>query len=190
MELSPVDNTLVTIGEITGVHGIQGNLKVRSYAQSMSLFRREEGITLLSPEGGAQQATVHWLKPHGRGLLMALKGLDNRTGAQRLVGMRICIPRRCLPKLEADTYYWTDLVGCEVHTREKAFLGKVDAIIATGGNDVLVVRDRRNGARQEVLIPTLADIVVGIDLAAKRLTVELPEGLDPQGESNSGASCS
>ncbi|MGB5984644.1 MAG: ribosome maturation factor RimM [Desulfobacterales bacterium] len=180
-------HTLVTIGKVSGVHGIRGSLKVVSYAQSLSLFRVAEGITLHSPRDQVRRAAVTGVKHHGRGVLMTLEGVVDRTQAQALVGTLICIERRHLPELEADTYYWADLIGCEVHSPEAIYLGRVDSIIAAGGNDVLVVRDVRNGDRREVLVPMVADMVVGVDLAAGQLTVKLPEGLCAATDPGSGA---
>jgi len=172
-----MDQPLVAIGKITGVHGIRGNLKVLSYAESLELFSLEGGVKLQTPRGGVQRTTITSVKPHGRRLLITVKGVTDRNQAEALVGYLICIERRHLPALEADAYYWTDLIGCDVETCSARYLGRVKNIIATGGNDVLVVQNPDNGEHTEILIPIVISVIKGVDLAARRLTVDLPQGL-------------
>jgi 16S rRNA processing protein RimM len=75
--------------------------------------------------------------------------------------------------LKEDEYYLYQIVGLEVWTNEGKFLGCVDEILFTGGNDVYVVRD----GDQEVLIPAISDVVKEVDISEGRLTVQLMEGL-------------
>jgi 16S rRNA processing protein RimM len=77
------------------------------------------------------------------------------------------------PPLDAGEYYWSDLVGMSVHTTNGECLGTIQHIFPTGSNDVYVVRD---GSR-ETLVPALAWVVVKVDVEAKAMTVDLPEGL-------------
>jgi 16S rRNA processing protein RimM len=101
------------------------------------------------------------------------KGIDNRDQAKELIGAQLFIPQSDLPELDEDTYYWHDLIGIKVYATTGDFLGRIESIIETGSNDVYVVK--RND--REVLIPALETVVLDIDLAHKRMKVDLPEGL-------------
>jgi 16S rRNA processing protein RimM len=65
------------------------------------------------------------------------------------------------------------LDGCAVQTEEGETLGLLRDVFSNGANDIFVVR----GAAREYLIPALKTVVMGVDLAARRITVRLPAGL-------------
>ncbi len=72
-----------------------------------------------------------------------------------------------------NTWLVEDLVGCEVVTIEGELLGHFTSVIKTGGNDVFMIGQ----GLSEILIPALKDVVLRVDLEAKRITVKLPAGL-------------
>jgi 16S rRNA processing protein RimM len=163
----------VIVGEIVGVHGIKGANKIRSYAESLSLFK--PGGSILVRENGGQQKirTIKWVKPHTGTALISFKGVNERSQAEALIGAELFIPKAELPELEEDTHFWFDLIGMAVYTTEDKYLGRIESIIETGSNDVYVVQDHK----KEVLIPALESVVVDVDVKAKRMSVELPQGL-------------
>ena len=161
------------MGEIVGVHGLHGALKIRSYADSPALFEAGQKFYLESPDGHVQTRSVVWAKPHGKGLLLAIEGVTDREAAEGLIGSRLAVERATLPDLEEGTFYWFELIGMSVYTRQDQYLGVVENIIPTGSNDVYVVRD----GQSEVLVPALASVVQLIDTNQRRMEVDLPEGL-------------
>lgn len=72
-----------------------------------------------------------------------------------------------------ETYLVRDLAGCEVVTDEGESLGSLMDVLPTGANDVYVVGE----GKKEVLIPSLKEVVLSIDLENKKITVKLPKGL-------------
>jgi 16S rRNA processing protein RimM len=170
-------HTLV-IGEVVGIHGIRGVIKVRSYAESPDIFLPDTQVFLGGAQGEKTCYTIQWAKPHKKGLLMALDGITECSRAEALVGALVYIDTAVLPELEKDTYYWFELIGMSVYTVGNDYLGKVESIIPTGSNDVLVVKDTAaKGPEYEVLIPALAAVVQSVDLDEKQIRVTLPEGL-------------
>jgi len=168
---SPGDTQLM--GEIVGVHGLRGALKIRSHADSPMLFEAGLQLFLESPDGHVQSCSVDWAKPHGKGVLMTIVGVADRETAEKLIGSRLLVDRAMLPDLEEGTYYWFELIGLSVYTPQGRYLGKLETIMPTGSNDVYVVRD--GGA--EILVPALASVVQVIDTDQRRMEVNLPEGL-------------
>jgi 16S rRNA processing protein RimM len=163
----------VLIGEIVGVHGLKGTSKIRSYADSLSLFK--PGRSILVRESGGQEKSreIQWIKPHTGTALISFKGIIERYQAQALVGAELFVPKEELPELEEDSHFWFDLIGMAVYTIEGNYLGRIESIIETGSNDVYVVQDDK----KEVLIPALESVVLDIDIKDKRMQVDLPEGL-------------
>lgn len=166
------DDTLL-IGEIVGVHGLRGVLKLRSHADSPALFEAGLRLQMDLPGGETATCTVAWAKPHGKGLLLALEGVAEREAAEALVGSRLRIAKAALPDLAEDTYYWFELIGLSVYTTQGRHLGTLEAVVPTGSNDVYVVRS----GDEEVLIPALASVVVTVDRVQGRMEVALPDGL-------------
>ena len=163
----------VLIGKIVGVHGMKGTIKLRSYAESLSLSLPGSSILVRDFHGREASYEINWVKPHTGTPLVSFKEITNRNQAKTLIGGELFIPQSELPDLDENTYYWFDLIGIEVYTKTKEFLGRIESIIETGSNDVYVVK--RN--EKEVLIPALESVVLQIDLAHKRMQVDLPEGL-------------
>jgi 16S rRNA processing protein RimM len=156
---------------------LNGTSRVYSYAESLSVFKPDSEIILRSPDGQEITYEINWVKPHTRGLLLALKGVSDRIQAEKLIGCELLIEKASLPEPEDGTYYWFDLIGLSVFTTEDKFLGRIESIITTGSNDVYVVKPPDGDEKDEVLIPALASVVVDIDLIRQKMQVDLPEGL-------------
>jgi 16S rRNA processing protein RimM len=163
----------VTIGRVAGAHGIQGGLKIRSFADSEETLAALGTVTLRLGDGEVATREVLWLKPHGKALfLMGLEGVSDRGQAEDLLGAEILIQRAQMPPLEDGNYYWCDLIGSAVYNDEQ-YIGTLESISPTGSNDVYVVTD----GEKETLVPALASVVREVDVNRKRMRVTLPEGL-------------
>ena len=155
------------------MHGIKGANKIRSFAESLSLFKPGGSILVREIGGQEKVRTIKWVKPHTGTALISFKGINERSQAEALIGAELFIPKAELPELEEDTHFWFDLIGMAVYTTKDEYLGRIESIIETGSNDVYVVQDHK----KEVLIPALESVVLDVDVKAKRMLVELPEGL-------------
>ncbi|MBT8049471.1 MAG: ribosome maturation factor RimM [Xanthomonadales bacterium] len=135
----------VLIGHISGVHGVKGWVKIHS------LTEPKEAIFEYQPwQVGEAREAVRILKgvKHGKHLIAQLKNIENRDQAESLVNQSIAVYRDQFPDLPAEEYYWTDLEGLSVKLEDETELGRVERMLATGANDVMVVRGEK-----ERLIP-------------------------------------
>lgn len=159
---------LVLLGKVVGVHGIRGELKLESYTDPRTQIFRYQPWRLRSASGETTIAGSRG-RAQGKGIVATLPGVDDRDAAAALIGSEIWVARSALPKSTPGEYYWTDLEGLEVVTLEGRALGVVSHLIATGANDVLVVKD----AERERLIPfILGQFVTGVDLECGRISVD------------------
>jgi len=163
----------VLIGKIVGVHGLKGTNKLKSYAESLSVFYPGQSILVCDNRNRETSVELNWVKSHTKTPLISFKGVTDRERAEALIGAELFIPETELPEVDEDTYYWFELIGIEVYTTQGDYLGRITSIFPTGSNDVYVVKDDK----QEVLIPALESVVLDIDLDLKRMRVDLPEGL-------------
>ena len=99
---------------------------------------------------------------------MQLKNCNDRDAAALLTGTEIGVYRSQLPVVESNDYYWSDLMGLQVVTSSGRVLGRVDHLIETGANDVMVVK----GA-QECLVPYIkGQVIESVDLEAGEIRVD------------------
>ncbi len=179
----------VILGRISGAHGVRGLLRVQPFSEDRDTLLAFK-TWMLNGAGSASGAGAgNWREvalisghAHGAQLLVKLSGIDDRDQAQRCRGSEIAVWRAQLPMLAEDEYYWSDLEGLAVVTREGVELGAVERVFATGANDVLVVTDpnvtgREGGSEQdperERLIPFLLDqVVLKVDLQAACIEVD------------------
>ncbi len=92
---------------------------------------------------------------HSKAVIAHLAGCDDRDQAATLVGCGIAVPRSDLPALASGQHYWTDLIGLDVVTLDGTSLGRLERLIETGANDVMIVHGER-----EWLIPYIKDQVI------------------------------
>jgi 16S rRNA processing protein RimM len=171
---SPAKHDVVLIARIIGVHGIKGNCKIRSYAESLTVFQPDSIVFVVTSTGQQKPYEISWVKPHARAALVSFKRVDTRVQAEALIGSDIFIEKRRLPEPEEGSYFWFDLIGLDVFGVDQKYLGRLESIIQTGSNDVYVVKNEDT----EILIPALEAVVQKIDLKNRRMQVDLPEGLD------------
>lgn len=115
-----------------------------------------------------QTATVAEGQVYNKGIIARLAACQDRDQAMEFLGADIAVDRQQLPPLPDGEYYWHDLIGLTVLNRDGVSLGQVDHLLATGANDVLVVKGDR-----ERLIPFLPErVILAVDLVERLLHVE------------------
>ncbi|OWY39767.1 ribosome maturation factor RimM [Xenophilus sp. AP218F] len=162
---------LVPMGFVRGAFGIKGWIKIHADTEyADGLF--DYPVWWLGKDGSWKPYTFENGAVQPKALAAKLEGVDDRDAAEALRGMQIAVPRSELPEAGEGEYYWNDLIGLEVVNQEGETLGKVDSLLETGANDVLVVK-RENG---QCLIPFVDRHVLQVSLAEGRILVDW--GLD------------
>ena len=159
----------VVVGMITGASGLAGAVKVEPLSDYPHRF--SPGSTLFLGDVPAKVTSSH---RSGRGLVVKLEHVSDRDQAAALRGAVLTVPPDDLQPLPEGSYYYYQIIGIDVWDEHEEYLGKVLEIIATGGNDVYVVRGAR---RKELLIPALADVLLEVAPDENRMVVRIPEGL-------------
>jgi 16S rRNA processing protein RimM len=132
----------------------------------------------LQMETGGSRSTVRiefFRRQHGR-FVLKLSGIDSIEDAEKIIGAELRIPEAELPAAEEGSFYTFHLRGCRVYAVEHGvddYIGDVTDIVDGGGTQLLQI----GSGKDETLIPFAESIVKKIDLAARRIEVELPEGL-------------
>ncbi len=127
----------------------------------------------LDPPG--TPVTLEAVRDHQERLLIKLRGVDSPEAAEALRGAVLSVDREHLPETEEGEYYFGDLMGCTViDSRNGQPIGVVANCVRYGGPVLLEVD---LPGKPPVLIPFVNAICHTVDLEAKRILAELPEGL-------------
>lgn len=165
---------LVYVGRVVRARGVAGEIEVEPSGATVEGLDEGARLFLEKEEGGRPRLfRLGALRKLGARLGLKLHGVDTRESARSLAGASIMIEPEALAELPEGQYYHYEIIGMKVVDAGGAELGRVAEVIETGGADVYVVRD---GERQ-LLLPATDEVVVGIDLEAARMTVNVPPGL-------------
>ncbi len=159
----------ILIGRVSGLYGVKGWVKIHSYTRPLeNIFSYNPW--LLSGKGKTRVLRVLDGKIHGKGLLARFEGLDDRDAVIPLLNSNIEIERSQLPDASPGEYYWSDLIGLQVHNRADETLGRVTGLLETGSSDVLQVLGE-SGVRY--LIPFVQGVYIDeLDLQAGSMRVD------------------
>lgn len=157
----------VIVGRVGTAFGVKGWLKIHSFTEpSENILKYNPWM--LKQRGIWQAIEVAETAEQGTQLVIRFKNCFDRDVAQLYTNAEIAVEREQLPKLADNEYYWTDLEGLKVTNKAGVILGTIEYILATGSNDVLVVKGDK-----QYLIPFLLDqFVLNIDLANKNMLVD------------------
>ena len=160
----------VTIGQILAPWGVKGKLKIEVVTDFPQRFAPAAKVYV-----NRQPMTIDSTECHKGKLIIKLNQIDTIEAAQRLRGQPIEIHHSQLYPLPEEQYYHFQIIGLEVWTTRGELLGKVTEILTAESNDNYVV----SGAKGEILIPAIDDVVKSVDLDSRRITIEPIEGLLP-----------
>jgi 16S rRNA processing protein RimM len=158
---------LVVMGRIIAPFGVKGWVKIQPLteaAKNLLAYSR----WWLGRGAEWRECEVAEGKVHSEDLVVArLEGCADRDAAVAFRGSDIAVPRSQLPKARPGEYYWADLIGLSVVNTAAQVLGRIEGVMQTGANDVLIVQGER-----ERLIPFIADVIREVDLAAGVVRVD------------------
>lgn len=164
---------LIPAGKINGAFGIKGWVKIFSHTsprenifnyKTLYLKRKDESLVVKILEGKIQ----------GKKLIVRLSDVVNVDDAEALIGYDVYIDAKAMPKLAEGDYYWSDLIGMDVVSKEGTLFGSVHQMIETGANDVMEVTPKSDSVDQETrLIPFVFDhVVLSIRPELSQITVD------------------
>ncbi|WP_299794045.1 ribosome maturation factor RimM [uncultured Shewanella sp.] len=164
----------VILGKLGSSYGIKGWLKITTYTESV------EGIFDYSPwlikeQGEWREVKVLQWRYQGKAVVASLEGVDTREHAQMLTNCEIAVTPEQMEILPEDEFYWRDLIGCEVVNTKGYNMGKVQEIVETGSNDVLLVKaNAKDGfGKAERMIPFVTEqFIVEVNVSEKQITVD------------------
>ncbi len=166
---------LVAVARVAKPRGVKGEVACDLLTDFPERFDRIEELIAVSPDGGRRRLRLegHWL--YGDRVVLKLGGFDSPEASAALVGGELAVPEAEAVELGEGEFYDWQLEGCRVETVEGREVGTVREVLHTGGEaPVLVIRGEDG---RENLVPLAESICVEIDVDAKLIRVDAPEGL-------------
>ena len=157
------DDKKIYLGKITGAHGIKGWLKIQSFSSPPENILNYPSW-IINNQGEEDFYSIEQGRKQNNKIVVKLEKIDDRNTAESLINSKIQILRSDLPKLSNENYYWSDLVGLSVLNSEEKVIGKIESLIETGANDVMVIITLKD---ERILIPFVMHEII------KEVNVEL-----------------
>jgi 16S rRNA processing protein RimM len=153
---------VIRVGQVMGAYGLEGAVKVMPLTDFGERF--DPGATVVL---GGSSRQVEWSREGQPGLVVKLRGIDNRTVAELLRGNYLEVPEAEMKTLEEGRFYHRQVVGLSAVTASGEGLGVITEVLERPANDVWVSRE----GQVEHLIPAVKDAVLQVDLAGGRVVV-------------------
>lgn len=154
------------MARVAAPFGIKGWLKLQTFTETPDSLDAYASWLLKGPKGW-EEFELEDFAVNVKAVVAKLKGIDDRSAAEKLAKRDIGIPREALDDPGEGENYWIDLIGCEVVDSLGKKLGHIEGLMETGANDVLVVKL----GTEEQLIPYIDEVIVKVDHDTKVVTV-------------------
>lgn len=169
------------IAKIVSLHGIKGDLKCISTTfdnDRFNLLKKiyvidESEYELLEKNNIDYQKEISDIKFLNNAIVFKIKGVDSVEDAKKYIGREIYINREEALPLKTDEYYIPDLILCDVYDTKMIHIGKVVDVDINNKDDILVVRKDK----KDIFIPMVKAFIKSINIAEKKIIVELIEGM-------------
>lgn len=168
--MSSSDAEWVAVALLGKTRGNRGEITALALSSKLERYESLREVYLFREDEVPARYEVESTWFHDSTLIFKFRGVDTISEAERLSGAEVRVPIAERVALEPGEYFESDILGCDVIDRGTGeSLGRVSAWEDGGAAGVLIVGG--------LMIPFAREICVEIDPAAKRIAVELPEGL-------------
>ena len=156
----------ICIGAIVGVHGIKGEVKVKSFTEPDT---NVDKYGVVENKSGNRTFELKVVGPSKELLRVKIKGINDRTTAETLIGNGFYINREVLPELEdEDEFYEADLVGLEVR-QDNQVIGMVAGLYNFGAGEIIEIKLKATGKLE--MLPFTKAYVPDIKVSEGYITV-------------------
>ena len=164
----------ISLGRFGKPFGLKGYIYFRYYGDDLETLAKYKGLLI---SDSLFSVEIENLLKHGQKLTVKIIGIDNRDDAEKFRGKELLILEKDLPSTKLEEYYLFELENLKVVNEENELLGRIDQIMKTGANDVLVVKPSSKSVdRIERLVPfTKREVVKEVDLKSKVVYVKWPK---------------
>ncbi|UFZ01949.1 ribosome maturation factor RimM [Bradyrhizobium ontarionense] len=163
---------LICVARIGAAHGVRGEVRLWTFTEDPLAVLHYGPLTTKDGTRSFEVAKAREAKDH---VVATIKGVTDRTAAERLNGLELYVSRDRLPETDDDEYYHADLIGLAAETTAGAPLGRVLAIHNFGAGDIIEIAPPTGST---LLLPFTNAVVPTVDIAGGRVIIELPTEIE------------
>jgi 16S rRNA processing protein RimM len=165
---------VLVLGKIVSVFGLKGELKLFYHGSEAGLLKAADRVWLGAEPQSARPFLLHRVRSCQNRLLISLQGVENRDQALPLAGQWLFVRKSDLPPLAEDEFYLSELKGMEVKDSRGRALGRVNALVGGGAQELLEIKDQQG---RKALLPLVKPLWQDLDMRRRVLVFDLPPGL-------------
>ncbi|MGB7296391.1 MAG: ribosome maturation factor RimM [Candidatus Aminicenantales bacterium] len=163
---------MINVARILRSQGKKGELRLRFHYISPADCTELKSV-FIGSEGALREYKIESLVLRGRDYDLKLEGVDGLSQADSLAGLDVFLPPESLRKRENGEFYLFQLIGCRVTGRDGLPIGRVRDVLSSGGSALL----RVESGEKEILVPFHTSICTEVDVEAKEIRLDPPDGL-------------
>lgn len=165
---------LLEAGKIVNTHGLRGEVKVVPWTDYPEVFE-DIAFVYVKKKSGYERLDIEGIKYQKNNLIIRFSQLGSIDDAQAYKNYILYVEREMLGELPEGVYYIADIIGCDAVKEDGELVGTVTDVFNSGSSDIYEVK--RDG-KKNLLLPVIDDVVLNVDIDAKRITVRMMEGLE------------
>ncbi|MBC2023262.1 ribosome maturation factor RimM [Listeria booriae] len=167
---------MFNVGKIVNTHGLMGEVRVISQTDFADerFVPGNELFLFAKNSKKLEKLVIKTHRKHKNFDLLTFEGIVGINNVERMKEGMLKVPESQLGDLEENEFYFHEIIGCEVYTEEGELLGTISEILTPGANDVWVVQQK---GEKDKLVPYIADVVTSVNIADKKITISVMEGL-------------
>ncbi len=165
---------LLEVGKIVNTHGLRGEVKVVPWTDYPEVFEDIEYV-YIKKKNDYERLDIKGIKYQKSNLIVRFSQLKDINEAEKYKNMVLYTEREMLGDLPEGTYYIADLIGLDVVKEDGEKVGVIADVFNTGSNDIY---DIKREGKKNMLLPVIDEVVLNIDIEAKKVTVRMMDGLE------------
>ena len=160
------NKNLLEIGLLLGVHGIKGEVKLKSYTEiPENIFSYKDFYT----ENSNKPINLKFVRKVKQNLICKIENITTRNDAEKLRGLKLFIKRDQLSTLADDEFYQVDLLGFQVYNLNRDSLGEIITFNDFGGG--LLIEVKKND--KKFYLPMSSDFLEDINYVEREVVLNL-----------------
>lgn len=160
------------IGYVQKTHGLKGEVTIALEANAPETISELTSL-FIEVKGRLIPYFIETISAKGDKAFVKFEDVNTSEAANQLKGTSLFLPKAIRPKTKRGEFYNDEIIGFTVNDAIAGRLGNVIRVENEDINPLLIVLQ----GEKEIAIPINAPFITSVNKSAKKIEVELPEGL-------------
>ncbi|MFZ5947070.1 MAG: ribosome maturation factor RimM [Stygiobacter sp.] len=161
---------LFLIAEVKSAFGTEGYVLIDSFSDFKDRFFELQKV-FVQIFGNYKELIVESVKEIDNKIILKFKGFNSSSDVEIFLNQKLFVDKENVVRLEKDTFFIHDLIGCHVF-RNEINIGFVNDVLVLPANDVLEIKNDE----KVILVPFVKDFIQNIQVENK--LIELKKDCD------------